>query len=407
MYRSGAPSKRRHAEADHGARLRRNSPIERQQREQQQPGHRERQARSGRRCADRRDRAANPRAARPTLSVSTSGNIVRLAVAASTPKFEHGDVGQEHHACLDERRRRSRSRRRRAAAATEAASAISTGSAARFSTDHRSGTPIASTAKHGQTRRRLQARRAARVVSSWPMPTTSAASTIASSDGARRIEPPGRRCRRPAATRARRPPSAPTQSGTLIRNSQRQLERSSNPPSNGPSRNATPNTAPMSPSVRPRRSIGTVSAMTARRDRQKAAGAERLDRAAEQQQQANDHAAAATSDPTPNTARLSRNTRRRPAPVGAFGEQRRADQVEQHVDAEHGRQPARLPTANASRIAGSAGPTIAMSSAASKHAGEQHGQRGPLASRSSSSVPAAAARAAASRNSAAAAGWPS
>ena len=70
--------------------------------------------------------------------------------------------------------------------------------------------------------------------------------------------------RRPLTAECAHPRAISTSAtGTLITNSQRQLERSSSPPSSGPSRNAMPKTAPMSPSIRPRRSSGTVSAMTA------------------------------------------------------------------------------------------------------------------------------------------------
>ena len=71
----------------------------------------------------------------------------------------------------------------------------------------------------------------------------------------------------------------------------------------------------------------------------------------------------ASSEPAPNTA----SSRKHAPParaVRALREQRRAEQVEQHVDAEHRRQQ-RGATANVPRIAGSAGPTMAMSSAAS------------------------------------------
>ena len=128
--------------------------------------------------------------------------------------------------------------------------------------------------------------------------------------------------------------------GTLITNSQRQLERSSSPPSSGPSKKATPKTAPMSPSIRPRRSRGTVSAMTAAATGSKPP-APNAWIARPSNNAGNDQAAAATKEPMPNSARLSRNTRRRPDAIRTLREQRRADQIEQHVTAEDSRQPAR------------------------------------------------------------------
>ena len=64
-----------------------------------------------------------------------------------------------------------------------------TGFAARFSTDQSSGTPIAMSARHGQTR--TDCRLAAQaLVSIWPIPITTAASTDASTAAPSRIETP-------------------------------------------------------------------------------------------------------------------------------------------------------------------------------------------------------------------------
>ena len=96
-------------------------------------------------------------------------------------EIEHGHVGQEHHARFDGADgNRDRPPTTRSCGERNNAGG-NTGFAARCSTDHSSGTPIAITRQARPNAHRLQALAPSALVSSWPIPTTTAASTKASS----------------------------------------------------------------------------------------------------------------------------------------------------------------------------------------------------------------------------------
>ncbi len=158
----------------------------------------------------------------------------------------------------------------------------STGSAARFSTDHSKRH-----ADRDQREARPDAQRLQTCRQRGRVELPDAGNQCRQHDGQQAPRPAHRsaaaRRARPAAASGRRPPSARAPTGTLTRNSQRQLERSSKPPSNGPKQKRDTEHGADEPErpAAPLERHGLCD--DGSRDRQQAARAERLDRAPREQ----------------------------------------------------------------------------------------------------------------------------
>ena len=281
-------------------------------------------------------------------------------------------------------------------------SGCSTGSDARFSTIQNAAAARIATTRTGQIR--VEPRLAGKFgASTWFKLQTAPASASARRGRTKRVEGAragGRSGRQAAEARD----DQHGRDGHVDEEQPTPAPAQQQPPSNGPSRNASPNTAPMRPSVRPRFSSGTVSAMTALATG-KIPPAPNAWIARPTSSTSNVGAAATSNDPAAKRPRLCANTPRRPIRSESFAEQRRADDVEQHVDAEH---PGQRSAADAVRIADRwQGRTHDRDvERRDEHAGEQQRENGPWRAGSHQCARTKRPRTA-SRNIDSAAGWPS